>query len=70
MLEVFPRFERGRHESIAIPGTYLTTPLVKKSSSVWSKFVDLVEDHTVLSPGGTVLVISPATESSNPPHNR
>ena len=63
MLEVFPRFGTGRHENIAIP-------LVKQSSSIWSKFVDLVEDHIVLSPGGTVLVTSPETESSNPPHNR
>ena len=36
-------------------------------SSIGSKLANHVEDHVVLIPLGAVLVISPGTESSNPP---
>ena len=65
MSHICLRFERGRHENS--PSGNIFDQLLGKMSCTRGKLADHVGDHVVLSPEGTVLVISPWTESSSPP---
>ena len=65
MLQICPRFKRGRHENIAFTGDKSDQPL-GGMSWIRVKLADHVGDHVVLSPEEAGLVTSPGTESSYP----
>ena len=64
MTHIFPVLG-GDDKKIAPPGDVFGQPAYERSL-IRSKLADRVEDNVVLSFGGTVLVTSPGTESSNP----